>query len=220
MPPKTESGSTSDTPKATPDHPNTALQDQLQVLIHLSTATNHHLDTITAHLGTQATNIAKQTYTMIKLVKLLPANNINGPPPPPPPPQTNHRPPKIHLPTFDGSNPLDWLFQAENYFTYYSVPPPQRLSLEQLYFTGNALSWYKYLANNQILATWPEFSQALELRFDPSDYENHQASLFKLKQVTNVAAYQAAFEKLCNRVTGLSNEVLLNCYLYGLTQDI
>nr|GEZ38524.1 hypothetical protein [Tanacetum cinerariifolium] len=65
------------------------------------------------------------------------------PPPPPPLPPTHQqpRPPKIFLPTFDGSNPLDWIFQADNYFTYYAIPPDQRLSLSVFYFTGDALSW-------------------------------------------------------------------------------
>nr|GEU32281.1 retroviral aspartyl protease [Tanacetum cinerariifolium] len=47
-------------------------------------------------------------------------------PPPPPPPHNQPRPPKILLPNFDGSNPLDWIFQANNYFAYYSIPPAQR----------------------------------------------------------------------------------------------
>ncbi|KAJ0912728.1 hypothetical protein HanRHA438_Chr06g0277611 [Helianthus annuus] len=102
-----------------------------------------------------------------------PPNNPlpNNPPPNNPPPNNSAmRPPKIHLPTFDGSNPLDWLFQATNYFDYYSIQPAQRLSLAQFYFTSDALSWYKYLANNRLLGTWAEFSRALELRFGPSYY--------------------------------------------------
>ncbi|KAJ0895862.1 putative nucleotidyltransferase, Ribonuclease H [Helianthus annuus] len=78
---------------------------------------------------------------------------------------SNPRPPKINLPMFDGSNPLDWIFQAENYFTYYNIPENRRLSLSVFYFTGEALSWYKYLHNNSLLGTWQEFSRALELRF-------------------------------------------------------
>lgn len=50
MPPKIESGSTS-------DNPNVTLNDQLQVLIHLATANNHCLDTITNHLVEQYDNM-------------------------------------------------------------------------------------------------------------------------------------------------------------------
>ncbi|XP_076903968.1 uncharacterized protein LOC143559194 [Bidens hawaiensis] len=134
---------------------------------------------------------------------------------------TSHpRHPKIVLPLFDGSNPLDWLFQADNYFSLYNTPENQRISLAGFSFTGEALSWYKYLHNNRLLGTWPDFSRDLELRFGPSSYENHQAALFKLRQTTTVAAYQAEFEKLCNHVVGLSSVALLNCYLSGLKEEI
>ncbi|KAJ0521736.1 putative retrotransposon gag domain-containing protein [Helianthus annuus] len=96
----------------------------------------------------------------------------------------------------------------------------QRLYLAVFYFTDDALSWYKYLSNNRLLGTWPEFSRALELRFGPSSYENHQATLFKLQQKTTVAMYQTEFERLANRVIGLSPETLKNCFISGLKPDI
>ncbi|CAI9302467.1 unnamed protein product [Lactuca saligna] len=160
MPPKIEFGSSSDNPKITPDNPNVALNDQLEVLIHLVTATNNRLDTITTHL-------VAQSNTMNNIVKLLTANNNNNqvqPPlmPPPPPPNAHPRPPKIYLPNFDGSNSLDWVFQAENYFTYYAIPPNQRLALSVFYFTGDALSGYKHITNKNLLGrTCPSRPQTL-----------------------------------------------------------
>ncbi|KAL4580818.1 hypothetical protein LXL04_017022 [Taraxacum kok-saghyz] len=202
MAPKPEFGSTSDNPKVTnADSPVAALHAHLLHIAQITTDTNAKLD---------------------QLIQLMIDQRVNPPPPPPPPPRQNSqniRPPKIFLPTFDGSNPLDWIFQAENYFTYYAIAPPQRLSLVVFYFTGDALSWYKYLANNRLLGTWEEFSRALELRFGPSTYENHQATLFKLHQTTTVSAYQSAFEKLSNRVTDFGPEALLNCFLSGLRAD-
>ncbi|KAI3790593.1 hypothetical protein L2E82_03750 [Cichorium intybus] len=182
MSPKAESSSTS-------DNTNTVLHDQMQTLIRISTATAAKLE---------------------QLVNFLVAKESPPPPPPPPPPNNNRRLPKIHLPTFDGSNPLDWIFQAENYFTYYSVLPPQRLSLAVFYFTGDTLSWYKHMANFNLLGNWPEFTRALELRFGPSTYENHQAT----------SAYQTEFEKISNRVIGLSPPTLRNCFISGLRSDI
>ncbi|KAL4569364.1 hypothetical protein LXL04_025000 [Taraxacum kok-saghyz] len=57
-------------------------------------------------------------------------------------------------------------------------------------------------------------------RFGPSTYENHEASLFKLRQVSSVSAYQTEFEKLSNCVDGLSNQALRNCFISGLRADI
>jgi hypothetical protein len=77
---------------------------------------------------------------------------------------------------------------------------------------GEALSWFKWIALNNHLSDWPTFMRQLEIRFGPSTYENHQAELFKLKQVGTISEYQAAFENLSNRVFGLSNEMIMNCF--------
>ncbi|XP_042755724.2 putative receptor-like protein kinase At3g47110 [Lactuca sativa] len=85
---------------------------------------------------------------------------------------------------------------------------------------GEALSWYKYLTTNQLLTNWTEFCRAMELQFGPSSYENHQASLFKLKQTSIVAAYQAEFEKISNCVDGLTLVSIRNCFKSGLHNDV
>ncbi|GJU43443.1 hypothetical protein Tco_1200709 [Tanacetum coccineum] len=55
---------------------------------------------------------------------------------------------------FDGTSPLDWLFQADQYFTFYNIPLEQRVALASFHFQGDALSWYKYMHNNQLLAAF------------------------------------------------------------------
>ncbi|GKB20454.1 ty3-gypsy retrotransposon protein [Tanacetum coccineum] len=130
------------------------------------------------------------------------------------------RTPKITLPLFDGSNPLDWIFQADNFFDYYHTPVANRTAYSVFYFTGEALSWYKHLAMNGMLGTWETFTRELEIRFGPSSYENHEATLFKLKQTTTVSLYQTEFERLSNRVNGLSGQTLKNIFISGLKKEI
>lgn len=88
------------------------------------------------------------------------------------------------------------------------------------YMKGEALSWFKWLHNNRQLTTWDAFTRTLTLRFGPSSYENHQATLFKVCQTGTVAEYQAEFERLCNCVIGLTPEATLNCFISGLRLDI
>ncbi|XP_058733199.1 uncharacterized protein LOC131604800 [Vicia villosa] len=142
----------------------------------------------------------------------LPHHNI-----PPLPPM---RSPKLELPLFDGSNPLEWLFQAEQFFGFYNLPPENRLSLTSFYMKGDALGWFKWMFQNRLLTDWNSFTRALELRFGPSSFENHQAELFKLKQNGSVMEYQTKFEQLGNKVVGLPAEAILNCFISGLQQDI
>ncbi|KAG8367329.1 hypothetical protein BUALT_Bualt16G0060900 [Buddleja alternifolia] len=86
-------------------------------------------------------------------ISSIPSFSSPHTPPPPPafssPPATQHlqntsapphlsstpsfKPPKLDMQTFDGTNPLDWIFQAEQYFVYYHIPPDQRLDIIPFY---------------------------------------------------------------------------------------
>ncbi|XP_058757342.1 uncharacterized protein LOC131630580 [Vicia villosa] len=138
----------------------------------------------------------------------------------PPPPNSGFRHPKIELSYFDGTDALEWLFQAEQFFAFYSIPYENRLPMAAFYMKGDALGWYKWMFQSNELTTWEAFSKALELRFGPSTYENHQAQLFKLRQHGSVTEYQASFEKLGNRVVGLPPDAILNCFISGLIPEI
>ncbi|XP_058766610.1 uncharacterized protein LOC131640216 [Vicia villosa] len=141
-------------------------------------------------------------------------SNSNIPPLPP------FRTPKLELAAFDGSNPLEWLFQADQFFGFYNFPPENRLSLISFYMKGDALSWFKWMHHNNLLTDWGSFVRELELRFGPSTFDNHQAELFKLKQEGSVMDYQSKFEKLCNQVVGLPHDAVLNCFISGLKSEI
>ncbi|XP_058726191.1 uncharacterized protein LOC131597514 [Vicia villosa] len=130
------------------------------------------------------------------------------------------RTPKLELAVFDGTNPLEWLFQADQFFDFYHIPPEQRLPMMFFYMKGEALCWYKWMYQHHELVDWASFTKALELRFGPSTYANHQAELFKLKQTASVVEYQAVFEKLANQVVGLSPQAFLNCFISGLSSEI
>jgi len=85
---------------------------------------------------------------------------------------------------------------------------------------GEALSWFKWMHHNNLLTDWHSFTRALELRFGPSSYTNHQAELFKLQQHGSVSEYQTRFEKLSNCVIGLSSDTILNCFISSLQPEI
>lgn len=73
---------------------------------------------------------------------------------------------------------------------------------------------------NQLLTDWFSFTKALELRFSPSTYDNHQDEVFKLKHDGSTVDYQTKFEKLGNMVVGLPPNVILNSFIFGLALEI
>lgn len=82
------------------------------------------------------------------------------------------------------------------------------------------MGWFQWLHHNHLLTTWEELTRALELRFGPSSFENHQQALFKLQQTGTVSDYQREFERLCNRVIGLPQPAILDCFISGLRLEI
>ncbi|GKD23602.1 trichome birefringence-like protein 12, partial [Tanacetum coccineum] len=97
---------------------------------------------------------------------------------------------KLDFPRFDGSDPLNWLFHAEQFFTYYETPDIQRLTIASVNFQGS------------------------------SQYESPRAQLFKLTQTTSAAEYYRQFTIMANRVDGLSPDALLDCFLSELKDHI
>jgi hypothetical protein len=53
--------------------------------------------------------------------------------------------------TFDGTDALDWLFQAEQFFLFYNIAPENRLPMVAFYMKGEALGWYKWMFKNHEL---------------------------------------------------------------------
>lgn len=45
--------------------------------------------------------------------------------------------PKLELTVFDGTNLLEWLFQPDQYFSFYNLPPENRLSMMSFYMKSD-----------------------------------------------------------------------------------
>lgn len=88
------------------------------------------------------------------------------------------------------------------------------------FMQGDAIGWFKWMHSNNQLTTWEAFTRALELRFGPSSFTNHEAALFKLKQTGSVSDFQLQFETLSNYVDGLSPTSILNCFISSLKEEI
>nr|GEU57948.1 zinc finger A20 and AN1 domain-containing stress-associated protein 8-like [Tanacetum cinerariifolium] len=176
MPPKRDSPSTEESIAAMSEN-----------ISKLTASTNLNNDKILANqaasslqlenLGKQLENLGKQlatqneqnvnliatlTQTLQRTTQMLPPKAL------PPNRDLQIRPPKLNPPAFDGTNPLDCLFQADQYFSLYNITPPQCLATVAFYLSGDALSWHKYLYNNNLLTTWEAFTRAIETRFGPS----------------------------------------------------
>ncbi|XP_077250240.1 uncharacterized protein LOC143889774 [Tasmannia lanceolata] len=130
------------------------------------------------------------------------------------------RPMRLDVPKFDGTDAAGWIFKAEQFFAFHNTPNDQRLLISSFHMEGHALSWFQWMYSNGFLKTWNGFLEALSARFGPSPYEDYKGALSKLLQTTTVLAYQAPFENLAHKVTGLSESFLLSFFISGLKPEI
>lgn len=72
--------------------------------------------------------------------------------------------------------------------------------LASFHLQDDALEWYQWYEQSQPNVTWEEFTQALCIHFDLSDYEDFDEALVKLQQTGIVREYQTQFERLAARV--------------------
>ncbi|XP_077219125.1 uncharacterized protein LOC143853291 [Tasmannia lanceolata] len=183
------------------------------------TITNHtdQLATITEQLAALVTTVTSFDGKLEQL-------RLNRPEPRTPDTQSTHTPNsrflKLDFPRFDGIDPLGWIFKAEQFFGYHNTPSDQRLTISSFHMDGAALAWFQWCHRNHQFQTWDGFTRALETRFGPSQYVDHQGALSKLTQTTTVLAYITDFETLANRTDGLPPSFMLSCFISGLKPEI
>ncbi|GJR01955.1 ty3-gypsy retrotransposon protein [Tanacetum coccineum] len=127
---------------------------------------------------------------------------------------------KLDVPRFSGADPDRWIFSITEYFTLLSTPVDQRLRVVGFNLEGDATEWFRWMTRNKLITTWDGFLESVQNRFGPCKYEDPQGTLSKLLQKGTVAHNQSEFEKLMNRVTDVSEALLISFYVSGLKPAI
>ncbi|KAH9703219.1 hypothetical protein KPL70_011043 [Citrus sinensis] len=165
-------------------------------------------------------------------IKGLPSGPTNGHSNPPPFPHISDgssgthdsnpllRTMKLEVPKFDGTDPNGWAFRINEYFDFHGTSEALRLRIVSFHLEGRASAWYQWMKANDLLTSWKDFLQNLKFRFGASLYEDHQGNLSKLTQKSSVAEFQTEFEDLMNKVTGISEPLLISFFITGLRVDI
>lgn len=89
-----------------------------------------------------------------------------------------------------------------------------------MHMDGSVIPWFQMLCKANQLLTWDALTMAIELQFGPSQFECPRAKLFKLAQHDSVNDYYKEFMALANRVEGISEAALLDCFISGLKSEI
>ncbi|KAH6770320.1 hypothetical protein C2S52_015123 [Perilla frutescens var. hirtella] len=123
---------------------------------------------------------------------------------------------RLKVPRFDGNNLQGWIFNIQEYFDFHKTLEEQRLQIAGFNLEGEALEWYQYMKRNNFLYGWHDFLEKIKIRFSPSQFVDYQAELSKLTQRGSVKEFQDEFERLMNKVSGISDPLLVSFFVGGL----
>ena len=87
---------------------------------------------------------------------------------------------RIDFPHFSGEDPTG-IYKAEKFFQYQCTATNERVVLASFHLQDDALQWYRWFEKARPNITWEEFTQALCVRFGPTDYEDFDEALAKLQ---------------------------------------
>ena len=85
---------------------------------------------------------------------------------------------------------------------------------------GEAESWYQWMDRNGSLVGCYKFLIDLKERFGSSIYDDPLGCISKLTQTGRVSKFRVEFEELMNRISGVTELMLLNFFLWGLKTEI
>ncbi|XP_037493831.1 uncharacterized protein LOC110010892 [Jatropha curcas] len=131
---------------------------------------------------------------------------------------------KLEFLKYSGDNPTEWFTRVDQFFEYQGTPELEKVSLASYHLRGEANEWWQWLCRTHTEAgkavTWGIFSEELWSRFGPTDCEDFEESLSKIRQTGLLRDYQREFERLGNRVKGWTQKALVGTFMGGLKPEI
>lgn len=96
--------------------------------------------------------------------------------------------------------------------------------LASFHLEGEANQWWQWLRRayqeDGQLVTWKAFVEELWARFGPTECEDFDEALSRVKQTSSLRDYQKEFERLGNRVHGWTQRALVGTFMGGLKPEI
>lgn len=109
-------------------------------------------------------------------------------------------------------------------FELQSTPEAQKVSLASYHLEGEANQWWQWIRRTfeeeERALSWENFKDELSARFGPSECEDFDEALSRIRQVGSLRDYQREFECLGNRVHGWTQRALVGTFMGGLKTDI
>lgn len=131
---------------------------------------------------------------------------------------------KLEFPRFSGEDPTEWFNRVKQFFEYQGTAENQKVFMAAYHLEGEANQWWQWLRRtlqeDGRAIPWEQFEEELWARFGPSECEDFDEALSRIRQLGTLRDYQREFEKLGNRVRGWTQKALVGTFMGGLKAEI
>ncbi|KAA8542122.1 hypothetical protein F0562_023274 [Nyssa sinensis] len=131
---------------------------------------------------------------------------------------------KLEFPRFAGDDPTEWFNRVNQFFEFQNTPEIHKVSLAAYHLEGEANQWWQWLRRTLQeegrALSWTSFEDELWTRFGPSECEDFDEALSRVRQTGSLRDYQRTFERYGNRVRGWTQKALVGTFMGGLKSEI
>ncbi|XP_021595172.1 uncharacterized protein LOC110602054 [Manihot esculenta] len=124
----------------------------------------------------------------------------------------------------NSDDPTEWMTRVEQFFDYQKIDTSEKVYLASYHLQGEANQWWRWLKRSYEEegkgVSWDTFVEELWSRFGPTECEDFDESLSKIRQTGPLRDYQWEFERLGNKVKGWTQKALVGTFMGGLKTEI
>ena len=131
---------------------------------------------------------------------------------------------KLEFPRFSGDDLTEWFNRVNQFFEFQNTPVTWKVSLASYHLEGEDNQWWQWIRRtfqeDGCVLSWMNFEDELWARFEPSECEDFDEALSRVRQTSSLREYQREFERLGIRVRGWTQRALVGTFMGGLKTDI
>ncbi|RWW42035.1 hypothetical protein BHE74_00052442 [Ensete ventricosum] len=97
---------------------------------------------------------------------------------------------KVDFPRWEEGDPIGRISRAEWYFQFYRTVDATRVEIAAIHLEGDAIQWFNWFKHTHGGLCWQQFKEGLLDRFGPTDFNNIDGQLTKIRQTSTIQEYQ------------------------------
>jgi hypothetical protein len=105
---------------------------------------------------------------------------------------------RLEFPRFSGNDPTKWFNCVNQFFEFQNTPEAHKVSLASYHLEGEENHWWQWLhktfQDEGRVISWAEFEDEFWAHFGPSECEDFDEALSRIRQHGSLRDYQKEFE--------------------------